>query len=275
MEDVKFERSHSQSPLPEAGNDPGDPLRPEIDEENSTPNPPITDPHQDMEVTEPDETGRLPDQDDLEEAGLSDNESALSEVDEAQFEDFDVGQIAVEERPAQVIDDTNLNLIGVHKRKRAEGEGEAPKKKKKKADRPRRKKNRDEDAGEAEDAGDRKSRRSRKTGRTRGASPEDDEENLPEDERAYPYPSPSPSHANSCLQGGGAPWIVPSRRPSRVPRAKGRAKTQARTLKSCRMTRSKICAAGWPKPPKPTTTDASAASRPVTNSNFSQKSWHF
>ena len=60
MEDVKFTRSHSNSPLPEAGNDPGDPLRPQIDEENSTPNPPITNPHQDMEVIDPEEKGGLP-----------------------------------------------------------------------------------------------------------------------------------------------------------------------------------------------------------------------
>lgn len=35
MEDVEFTKSHSNSPLPEAGNDPADPLRPEIEEENS------------------------------------------------------------------------------------------------------------------------------------------------------------------------------------------------------------------------------------------------
>jgi transcription factor SPN1 len=36
MEDVEFVRSHSHSPLPEAGNEPEDPLAPEIDEENGT-----------------------------------------------------------------------------------------------------------------------------------------------------------------------------------------------------------------------------------------------
>ncbi|KAF2742895.1 hypothetical protein M011DRAFT_432054 [Sporormia fimetaria CBS 119925] len=179
MEDVTFERSHSNSPLPEAGHDPGDPLRPEIDEENSTPNPPITDPYKDMEVVEPDEKNRLPDQDDLQEAGLSDDESVLSEVDEAQFEDFDVGDINVEQRPAQVI--TDVSVIGVHKRKRAEGEGEAPKKKKKRADKPKRRKKRDEEVGEGEELGPRKSRRSRKEGRVRDDSPEDD--NLTPEER--------------------------------------------------------------------------------------------
>ncbi|KAF2274285.1 uncharacterized protein EI97DRAFT_435371 [Westerdykella ornata] len=173
MEDVEFTRSHSNSPLPEAGHDPGDPLRPEIDEENSTPNPPITDPQLDMEVQEDDEKGILPDQQDIEEAGLSDNESALSEVDEAQFEDFDIGDIAVQERPAQIIDDTNLNLIGVHKRKRAEGEGEAPKKKKKRADKPRRKKAKDNEGAAGDETGARKTRKSRREGRVRGASPDE------------------------------------------------------------------------------------------------------
>lgn len=185
MEDVKFTRDHSsQSPLPEAGNDPGDPLRPEIDEENSTPNPPIAAPDQDMEVVETDEKNYLPDQADIEEAGLSDNESVLSEVDEAQFEDFEIGDIAVEERPAQIIDETNINLIGVHKRKRTEGEGEAPKKKKKKADRPRRKKRGEEDVA-GDDAGAKKSRRSTRKeggGRARAATPDD--ANLTPEERA-------------------------------------------------------------------------------------------
>jgi transcription factor SPN1 len=182
MEDVTFERSHSQSPLPEAGNDPGDPLRPEIDEENSTPNPPIAEPHQDMEVTEAIEG--MPDQDDLQEAGLSDDESALSEYDDAQFDEFDAEKIAVEERPTQLIDDTNLNLIGVHKRKRTAGEDAAPKKKKKRVEKSRRKKNKDDEAG-GDEAGGRK-KKSRKEGRVRGASPtEENDENLTPEQRTY------------------------------------------------------------------------------------------
>jgi transcription factor SPN1 len=189
MEDAMFTRDHnSNSPLPEAGHDPGDPLRPEIDEENSTPNPPITDPHQDMEVTE--EQAGMPDQDDLEEAGLSDNESVLSELDDGQFEDFDAADLAIEERPAQMIDDTNVNLIGVHKRKRTEADGEPPKKKKKKADKPRRKKRGDDEVSANEDSGARKSRRSRKEGggkaRERAAS-EDADANLTPEERTYRY----------------------------------------------------------------------------------------
>lgn len=185
MEDVNFVRSHSNSPLPEAGHDPDDPLRPEIDEENATPNPPIGDPDQDMEVTE--EKEEMPDPDDIQEAGLSDNESVLSELDDEQFDDFDATNIAIEERPAQMIDENTVGLIGVHKRKRAEGEVDMPKKKKKRADKPRRKKARDDDIGAGDEGGaTRKSRRSKKEGRVRVASPDlEADENLTPEERAY------------------------------------------------------------------------------------------
>lgn len=158
-------------------------MRPEIDEENATPNPPIGDPDQDMEVTE--SKDEMPDQDDIE-AGLSDNESVLSELDDQQFDQFDADDINVEERPAQVIDDSNVGLIGVHKRKRTEGEGEQLKRKKKKADRPRRKKTRDDEVEGVEDTGARKSKRSKKEGRVRAASPEEDpDENLTPEERTH------------------------------------------------------------------------------------------
>lgn len=182
MEDVKFVSDHDHDDLPEAGDDPADPLRPEIDEENSTPNAPIGGPYQDMEVTE--SKVEMPDQDDVEEAGLSDNESVLSDADDAYLEEFDVGAIAIEERPAQMIDDSNIGLIGVHKRKRAEGE-DAPKKRKKKLDKTRRKKNKDDEVSGGDDlSGRRSSRRSKKGGPVRGASPEEEpDENLTPEER--------------------------------------------------------------------------------------------
>jgi transcription factor SPN1 len=185
MEDVEFNEDHSKSPLPEAGNDPSDPLRPEIDEENSTPNPTIAEPYQDMEVTEGKD--EMPDDDDIQ-AGLSDNESVLSDaldddqLDE-QFGEFDASNIALEERPAQAIDEDTVKQIGVHKRKRAAGEGDEPKKKKKRADKPRRKKNKDGEDGEGVEDGTRKSKRSKKESRVRAASPEDNEENLTPEER--------------------------------------------------------------------------------------------
>ncbi|KAF7589507.1 Transcription factor iws1 [Aspergillus hancockii] len=57
-------------------------------------------------------------------ANESDDESILSEVDEAQFEDFDPENVDVEDRPQLAIDEDNLKLIGRHKRKRAEDGGE-------------------------------------------------------------------------------------------------------------------------------------------------------
>lgn len=60
--------------------------------------------------------------DDIDNAALSDDESILSEVDEAQFENFDPENVDVEERPQLAIDEENLKLIGRHKRKRTEGE---------------------------------------------------------------------------------------------------------------------------------------------------------
>ncbi|EAT90948.1 hypothetical protein HBI56_021160 [Parastagonospora nodorum] len=185
MEDVEFKEDHSNSVLPEAGNDPSDPLRPEIDEENSTPNPTIAEPYQDMEVTEDKE--EMPDNDDIQ-AGLSDNESVLSDaldddqLDE-QFGEFDASNIAIEER---AIDEDTVKQIGVHKRKRTAGEGEEPKKKKKRADKPRRKKNKDGEEGEGADDGTRKSKRSKKEGggsRARAASPDDNEDHLTPEER--------------------------------------------------------------------------------------------
>ena len=72
---------------------------------------------------------------------VSDNESILSDVDEAQFEDFDPNQIAIEERPAIAVDEDNVKLLGRHKRKRdGEVDGEGGKKKKKEGKREKPKK---------------------------------------------------------------------------------------------------------------------------------------
>ena len=186
MEDVSPPSSPDPPRLPGAGHDPANLLRPEINGENSTLTPPIADPTLDTEAI--DEQERQVDEDD---DGLSDAESALSEVDEAQFEDFDPANIAIEDRPAIAVDETNVALIGVHKRKRTEGEGDGEGKKKKKRDnrreRPRKsKKRRDEDeqlSGGEELEGRRRTKRKEGGGRTRGATPEEDNENLTPEER--------------------------------------------------------------------------------------------
>ena len=109
------------SPLPEAGHDPGDPNQPDEDI-HDPPAAPVSNPTADMD-------------------DLSDNDSILSDVDEAQFEDFDPANVAIEDRPAIAVDEDNVRLIGRHKRRRdgemADGEGGKKKKKEGKREKPR------------------------------------------------------------------------------------------------------------------------------------------
>ncbi|KAJ5902100.1 Transcription factor IIS N-terminal [Penicillium taxi] len=66
---------------------------------------------------------------------ISDDESFLSEVDEAQFDNFDPENVDLEDRPLP-IDEDNLKLIGRHKRKRADGD-EGTSRRKKEGRRPK------------------------------------------------------------------------------------------------------------------------------------------
>ncbi|KAL9059223.1 MAG: hypothetical protein Q9162_001260 [Coniocarpon cinnabarinum] len=138
------------SPPPEEGHDPDDPTRPEVEEEDAAPTPPLGDPYLDTEVAEADEDQPDATEQPAEEAMPppqedDDDESDLSEIDEAQFENFDPNALTIEERPAD-LDQDNVNAIGKFKRKRSEGEeGDKPKKKKRR-DRPKKKK-RDHDDG--------------------------------------------------------------------------------------------------------------------------------
>jgi hypothetical protein len=270
MEDVEFNKSHSNSPLPEAGNDPADPLRPEIDEENSVPNPTNATTYQDMEVTE--DKAEMPDPDDIE-AGLSDNESVLSEaMDDDQFDEqfgeFDASNIAIEER---AIDEDTVKQIGVYKRKRAEGEGDEPKKKKKRADKPRRKKNKGDDEGEGIPDGSRKSKRSKKEVKVRGASPDEEaEENLTPEERMCDSIFVL-SNTNMHVQAGS---VRSTARWTPLSRAAQRAAARRTALTSNRwpIRRLRICVAAWHRLPKPTTRAGSVASPRDTSSSSCQKS---
>ncbi|CAI7650634.1 unnamed protein product [Penicillium manginii] len=109
--------------------------------------------------------------DDDDEGGISDDESILSEVDEAQFENFDPENVDVEDRPQLAIDEDNLKLIGRHKRKREEGES-----------RPRRKEGRREKKrrGQDDEDGDEGSsrRKEKKKKEKKPAEPDTDEETL-------------------------------------------------------------------------------------------------
>jgi transcription factor SPN1 len=189
MEDLPVsDDSRIHSPLPEAGNDPGDPLAPEIEEENSTPNPPIGNPEEDMEVTGENEF-------DKDDDSLSDNESVLSEVDEAQFEDFDPTAIAIEDRPQVAIDDSNVRLLGVHKRKRTEAEIEESRKKKKnrreRPKKPRKRRDGSEPFSGGEEIDGKRSRKRKEGGEKSSSRPkvreEVDESELTPDESMFSY----------------------------------------------------------------------------------------
>ncbi|KAF2238347.1 hypothetical protein EV356DRAFT_461010 [Viridothelium virens] len=184
MEDVEpYEGPPNGEASPEAGHDPDDPLRPEVEEEDAAGTPPLADPHQDMDAVE-----------DKEELAADDDSDVLSEVDEAQFEDFDPANIAIDERPAIAVDESNVGLIGVHKRKKGEGD-DRPRKKKKESRREKPKKNRkkrdqDDDFEGGEEIEGKRARKPKDSGerrdrpRARKATPElENEEHLTPEER--------------------------------------------------------------------------------------------
>jgi transcription factor SPN1 len=101
---------------------------------------------------------------------ISDDESILSEVDEAQFENFDPENVDVEDRAPLDVDADNLKLIGRHKRKRAEGEEGRPRRKE---GRREKKSRRARDEEDAEEGSARPRQRKQKE-----KSPDTDEETL-------------------------------------------------------------------------------------------------
>ncbi|KAK2836078.1 Transcription factor iws1, partial [Arthroderma sp. PD_2] len=122
-------------------------------------------------------------------ADISDDESVLSDVDEAQFEGFDPANVAIDDRPALAIDEENLKLVGRHKRRRTEEDGDGQTKKKKKEGRRDKKSHRKKQDSEEFSGGeemDGKRRRKRREGggerapRTskKPVEPEIDEESL-------------------------------------------------------------------------------------------------
>lgn len=110
---------------------------------------------------------------------ISDDESVLSEVDEAQFEDFNPDDVDIEDRPALDVDAENLKLIGRHKRKRRDDEEGGSKKRKEGRREKKKRQQRDSDA----ESGDGKPARRKATKARREATPEDDETLSPEERR--------------------------------------------------------------------------------------------
>jgi transcription factor SPN1 len=167
--------SDRDSPLPEAGNDAGDPNRP-ISEERDT----ATAPDLDMD-----------DKDD--EDDLSENESELSEVDEAEFAEFDPTTVALEDRPVE-IDEDIARTLKAGKRKRADKDGEVKKPKEAKREKKKRQR-RDDDEDPDGEVLDGKRVKKSKTSKSDGErkkdrvaekrppTPENDENLTPEERR--------------------------------------------------------------------------------------------
>ncbi|EER42871.1 transcription factor iws1 [Histoplasma capsulatum var. duboisii H88] len=93
-------------------------------------------------------------EEDIAKLDLSDDESVLSDVDDAQFEDFDAANVSIDERPAIAIDEENLKLIGRHKRARNQEEEEQRKKKKSKEGRREKKSRRRQESDDAFSGGE-------------------------------------------------------------------------------------------------------------------------
>jgi transcription factor SPN1 len=191
---------------PQGNDDAGDTLRPDVEEENNTGTPPIAEPEADMEIRE-DDDAPVNDNADGSDADLNpttadaavqddeegDLESDLEELDEEQFEDFDPSALNIPDKPLMV-DETNVGLLGVHKRKRtAEEEAERERKKKKKEKRRERPSKRSKKSADDEDdfegGVEMDGKRARNTGdgrpgkaAKRARTPED-EENLTPEER--------------------------------------------------------------------------------------------
>ena len=198
---------------PQGLNDPRDPLNPGIEEEDR-PNAPLGDPTTDVDAFEDEEAPETVEamqnaaEDDEDAAANAptpgadddsdDDESELEELDETQFQDFDPSALQIPSKPVAV-DESNVGLIGVHKRKRTEEEErerERKKKKKKESrrEKPKRRKNRDGD-DDFEGGPEMEGKRARKgkvgaEGRParkerREETPEEDLENLAPEEREY------------------------------------------------------------------------------------------
>ncbi|KAK2752453.1 Transcription factor iws1 [Arachnomyces sp. PD_36] len=118
-------------------------------------------------------------------ADLSDDESVLSDVDEAEFDDFNPDTVAVDDRPALAIDEENLKLVGRHKRRREEGGAVGQKKKEGRREKKSRKKKVDSDDGfsggeevEGKRRGGRRDGGEKRERRARKEVVEEDEESL-------------------------------------------------------------------------------------------------
>ncbi|EGP89996.1 uncharacterized protein MYCGRDRAFT_36419 [Zymoseptoria tritici IPO323] len=96
---------------PQGNDDPGDMLRPGVEEEDNSGTPPIAEPEADMEMREADDA---PD---------GDLESDLEELDEEQFDDFDPSALNIPDKPLMV-DETNKKRDRPSKRSKKSADDE-------------------------------------------------------------------------------------------------------------------------------------------------------
>ena len=145
--DVEEDEQPVKAATPVAGDDNGGEEPEEEEQAKPAPASPAAD---DLEENE-----HQDDDDEVDGGGGSDDESILSEVDEAQFEDFDPENVDVDDRPQLAIDEENLKLVGRHKRKRTEEGADGERASRRKKEGRREKKSRRmkdlEEGGEDED----------------------------------------------------------------------------------------------------------------------------
>lgn len=170
----------SASPLPEAGHDSED-LNGTVSEERDTSTPPTANPdlNMDDDLNKDDDDG-----------DLSGNESELSEVDEAEFADFDPTTVALEDRPLVGIDEDVARTLKAGKRKRTD-DGKKPKEGKREKKKRRRDEEEDPDGEQLDGKRVRKpksirsdgERKDRDRARERRPPTPENEENLTPEER--------------------------------------------------------------------------------------------
>ena len=294
---------------PQGNDDPQDPLRPDVEEEDRPPAP-LGDPTADVDTFEDDEAPQTVDamngageddepngavagifDDDDDNDDDDDDESELEELDEKDFEDFDPSALNIPDKPVQV-DESNVGRLGVHKRKRTEDEERERKKKKKEGrrEKPKRskKKNKDADADDddfegGEELEGKRARKSKvgvdgrqgKSMRSRARTPPEDEEHLTQEERELLTIHLATHEKGMMLtslriQAAAAPSTVKWTKPSK-PTAPPAAAV-ASTSKPPPTRRSKACASAWPKPAKRTPTRAPKEKSQHTNSASYRKS---
>ncbi|KAH8660719.1 hypothetical protein BGZ60DRAFT_381922 [Tricladium varicosporioides] len=166
--------SRPTTPLPESGNDTGDPNRLASEDRDKSPAPAV-DP--DLDIDDDDDNDSLA--------------SELSEVDEAEFADFDPTTVALEDRPLVDIDEDVARTLKAGKRKRADKDGDGKKPKEAKRDKKKRRRDDDEDPDgqtmegkrvrKPKSDGEKKSRDGPRE--RRPATPENEENLTPEERR--------------------------------------------------------------------------------------------